>query len=245
MIIISVEPELAGTVDLYNIREAEILKYIDFVVTMIDKKVSHFAAEQNIDKKPKYNIIYDYNIPSEIRKTLLSSAYLLMYNMVEATMKNAVDALRKILNEREDVFFNDLNDILKKYILNDFKKHYNNNDTDILCNPICKKILNDKYCDIKELFNGNIDDKAIREILCKNFGLNDYMKGRHKEERGESLRTIKNNRNNLAHGNISFNELGGDLSIDTVKTDFNTATKHLEIVLTNINSFITDEKFRA
>ncbi|MCL7930977.1 MAE_28990/MAE_18760 family HEPN-like nuclease [Halomonas llamarensis] len=52
-------------------------------------------------------------INRDLEKTLRSSGLLLIYNLVEATMSNAIDAIHKVI-KAEEVSYHDLSDKLKK-----------------------------------------------------------------------------------------------------------------------------------
>jgi hypothetical protein len=62
------------------------------------------------------------------------------------------------------------------------------------------------------LFSGNIDAREIRET-AKSYGFSDKTDGM-KTQNGNDLLKIKTNRNDLAHGDKSFSDVGKDASAE-------------------------------
>ena len=83
--------------------------------------------------------------------------------------------------------------------------------------------------------SGNIDAKKIREII-KQFGGNEISNGR-------DLKTIKDKRNNLAHGEFTFSEIGKDYTVKDL-VDYKDETKqYLSSVLDEIQDYIDNQKY--
>lgn len=88
--------------------------------------------------------------------------------------------------------------------------------------------------------SGNLDAKKIRE-LARVYGFSEVTK---KAKRGGSdLLTVKNQRNLLAHGNLTFSECGRNYNINDLKRIKNEVIWFLEDILKNIKAYIDAREY--
>ena len=214
----------------FNERSEEVSKYFIFLQDLEQEQVK-LIKESQVNNKAK-------KIDNELEKTLKASAYLLLYNLIESTIKNAIGAIFDEL-QNQGVSFDGIRPELKKIILVNLKRR----------NP--DKILNeieDISLDIvkigfnrEELFSGNIDSKLIRET-AKKYGFSsqtDY----ENTTNGEDLYLVKNNRNDLAHGIKSFAEVGNQKGADELIEIKNKVVQYLKEILTNIQRYIDNQEY--
>ena len=214
----------------FNERSEEVSKYFIFLQDLEQEQVK-LIKESQVNNKAK-------KIDNELEKTLKASAYLLLYNLIESTIKNAIGAIFDEL-QNQGVSFDGIRPELKKIILVNLKRR----------NP--DKILNeieDISLDIvkigfnrEELFSGNIDSKLIRET-AKKYGFSsqtDY----ENTTNGEDLYLVKNNRNDLAHGIKSFPEVGNQKGADELIEIKNKVVQYLKEILTNIQIYIDNQEY--
>ena len=83
--------------------------------------------------------------------------------------------------------------------------------------------------------SGNIDAQKIREIL-RQIGGTEIKDGRR-------LEAIKNKRNNLAHGEFSFSEIGKDYTVNDLISYKNDTKDYLSKVLDEIELYIDNQKY--
>ena len=186
-----------------------------------EKEVNlYFNNIKLIDERINNNEIkYDKNIyDSEFFKILKSSFILILYNLVEATISEAID---DIYNEINGKYKYDLViPAIKKIWINNKIKTVSENG--LLTEEIIDSIVND-IIEIKKerlSISGNIDDNKIRKIFKKH-----NIKFRHID--GSDLKFIKEKRNFLAHGINSFTDCARDSTI-----------QDLEIIKDNVLNFI-------
>jgi hypothetical protein len=90
-------------------------------------------------------------------------------------------------------------------------------------------------------FGGNLDAARIREV-CDAHGVS------HKTDRrtrgGEKLLVVKNRRNALAHGDLSFVECGRDYTVAELKEIKMQSFWYLKAILRNIDRFNTKKTYR-
>lgn len=214
----------------FNERSEEVSKYFIFLQNLQQRKIK-LVEEIPVNNKAQER-------DNVLESTLKASAYLLLYNLIESTIKNAIEAIFDEL-QNQGVSFDRIRPELKKIILVNLKRR----------NP--DKILNeieDRSLDIikigfnrEELFSGNIDSKLIRET-AKKYGFSsqtDY----EKTTNGEDLYLVKNNRNDLAHGIKSFAEVGNQKRADELIEIKNKVVQYLKEILTNIQRYIDNQEY--
>ena len=96
----------------------------------------------------------------------------------------------------------------------------------------------------KDIFglSGNIDARKIRE-LAEIYGFKSKLTN-SKETAGNDLLKIKEQRNKLAHGDITFADCGKDKSVTQMIDYKNNTVEYLESVLVNIEDYLKNTKFK-
>ena len=211
-------------------RSEEVSKYFIFLQNLQQGKIKLVEEIPGNNKAKERDKV--------LENTLKASAYLLLYNLIESTMKNAIEAIFDEL-QNQGVSFDDIRPELKKIILVNLKRR----------NP--DKIL-DEIQDIsldivkvgfnrEELFAGNIDSKLIRET-AKKYGFYSPTDDK-KITNGEDLYLVKNNRNDLAHGSKSFTEVGKEKGADELIKIKNQVVEYLEGILKKVETYIDKQEY--
>ena len=177
------------------------------------------------------------NIDTELSTILKANGFLLLYNLIEATVRSSIDAVLNSMRT-SSVTFRDLSDNLKKIWIKQETKSINSETNYEKILQIAKNILENEILSFeKDCINisGNIDAQKIRNIL-KQFG-------GHEISNGRDLKTIKDKRNNLAHGEFTFSEIGKDYTVQEL-IDYKDETKnYLSNVLDEIQDYIGNQKY--
>ena len=158
-----------------------------------------------------YNINEDKDIILAINNQkidiLRSTAYLLMYNLIESTIYNSIVS---VFNEIEDknLRYFDIIEELRSYWLNSRYKHDNKSKKETIINTILQitnEIFNNTIVLVSNQINygGSLDTKNIintaNSMKIETGTL--YRKINEDKDQYENIfRDIKNNRNWLAHG---------------------------------------------
>lgn len=131
--------------------------------------------------------------------TMKASAMLMLYNLVESTMTNIVQAVFDHLRQKS-IGLNNMNDVMKVMILGNIKKR---NPT-TLVEKMRNETLDIAIASFERtsVFSGNIDSKKIRETF-QEFGV-----ASPSVLKEPVLLQIKTARNDLAHGAKSFSDTG-------------------------------------
>jgi hypothetical protein len=168
-------------------------------------------------------------------KTLKANGFILLYNLIESTMKNAIEAIFEELGS-QGVSFDDCREEVRQIVISNLKSHNPERIFNDL-KPIAQRVLTETFRKEKA-FAGNVDALKIREV-AKDYG---FLRPSAK---GDNLLTVKSNRNDLAHGDKAFAEVGRDFDIDRLVTIKDEVIVYLEEVLKNINDYLTSRGYLA
>ncbi|HAL54874.1 MAG TPA: hypothetical protein DCP78_22385, partial [Sphingobacterium sp.] len=154
--------------------------------------------------------------------TLRSTAYLLLYNLIESTIYNSITSIFDEIKDNRLKYF-DLIEDLQKYWLNNLYKHDDKKRKETVIETIMK-VANQIFNDTIELasneinYGGSLDAQTIF-ATAKSMRINIGAIHRifDKNKHGQTLIDIKQKRNWLAHGEKSFIEVGGSTTFNQLK----------------------------
>lgn len=215
----------------FNKRSKEVSKYFSFLKSL-EQGTTKLSME-GISGKNKIR-----KIDPELEKTLKASGFLLLYNLLESTMRNAIEAIFEELRSK-GVSFDQVRPELKTIVLKNLQRR-KPDKVIFKITAISLDIITAGF-DKEDLFSGNIDGKLIREI-AGNYGFS-FSTNYAKTGDGHDLLTVKTNRNDLAHGIKSFAEVGRDQSMGDLIKIKNKVVKYLRQILQNIETYLTNKDY--
>lgn len=176
-------------------------------------------------------------------KVLKANLLLMLYNIVEATISNAIDAIRTAIHNDKEADFDCLKNEIRVQIIKDLKKNISpenfSNSSKVISNDIIKLSFNRM-----SISGGNIDKDIISD-LSKVYGFNINNSNYKETGHGQSLYSIKEKRNDLAHGTYSFSEVGQIYSSKDLETNKNQTFKYLEFILNNIDDYLLNRGYKT
>ncbi|TNV11605.1 hypothetical protein FH968_22295 [Buttiauxella sp. B2] len=226
---------------LFEERMEDIDDYLSFVELLISKRPNLVHQDEN-------NINIAQEIDLDITHILKANAYIILYNLIEATISNAIEDIHT-------VFYNDVNLCVDTVTLNLTKIAFKNIDTktmseiDFSNDNVSKTIFktwltaHKKLVDANKnpLFSGNVDARKIREVADK-YGFS-YDTDEEKTRNGATLVSIKTARNSLAHGSESFRSKGQNASIDEIIKMKDEVFHYLNSILKNIEEYLDNKVY--
>ena len=195
---------MQATIDIFNERVQEIELYYSALEQLYNCKIEANSGEKFFN--------------DDFLKILKSNALLMVYNLVESTIMGGIVEIYDILKE-QNITYNmvrrEIKDIWFSYKFNqvyDKDAHYNSY-RDKASEIITSILSNDTLLLDRKATNisGNLDADKIRRICNEHgicFRLECHSRG------GIILKEVKDKRNNLAHGTVSFVECGRDYSVE-------------------------------
>jgi hypothetical protein len=168
-------------------------------------------------------------------KTLKANGFILLYNLVESTMKNAIEAVFDEFRVN-GVSFDDCREEVRQIVLSNLKAH-NPDRVFTALTPIAQKVLTETFRKEKA-FAGNVDAKKIREV-ARDYGF------RPPTGKSGNLLTVKSLRNDLAHGDKSFAEVGKDFDVERLGEIKTEVFDYLQEVLANVSGYLANKEYLA
>lgn len=212
----------------FNERKEEIEVYFEFLEDLMIKNAK-LAFPDNTRKS------LDLALPRILR----ANGFLLIYNVVESCISLGIEAIYiDIITKGID--YNSISTKIQKEIIGNIK---NNVKLDSFVEQV-----NDITIDIigqypKKIFSGNVDARKIKDIAEK-YGFS-YQTDAKLTKNGAKLLTVKQKRNDLAHGEISFQDCGKEYTIQQMIEIKTEVIQYLEEILNNIDLFLLQEEYRV
>ncbi|CAO3352028.1 MAE_28990/MAE_18760 family HEPN-like nuclease [Azospirillum melinis] len=214
------------------------------------KEVTHFFqfVELVFNKKPDLSFGEDFGdnhaFTRRITKMLLANGYLVIYNLVEATMTNLLDAIHVEVCSVEGGFER-LRKELQILILKRLRDR-NLSELEKMPERIGRGMVQyalDTAPEDRKVFRGNVDARKIKEA-SERYGFSfeiDYEATNYNG--GKRLVLVKSWRNKLAHGSHSFVECGDASSVDELKKISMEAISYLECVMAGVEKYISQKEY--
>lgn len=224
---------MQSTLIIYNERIKEIELYFTAIKQL-------YETQDSVEVKREFH-------SEDFIKMLKANVLLMVYNLVEASimggileiydqMKSNGHAYKDVRKEIQDIWFS-----FKFNQVYDKTAHYNSYREKAL--EIINGIVNSEIIELSRKatdISGNLNSEKIRQI-CKDHGIiysiDDSCKG------GIVLDDVKEKRNFLAHGIISFVECGRDYSIDQLVSIKDQTVTFLEGILTGMKNYYDERKY--
>jgi hypothetical protein len=168
----------------------------------------------------------------------------MLYNLMEATVKNSVEAIFDELT-KQDVSFDSCRSEVRRVVLGNLRHCHDEghlrsrNVSDVL--DLFKNLATDavtKTFQRAEVVSGNVDASEIRK-LAKQYG---FMKP---AADGNLLVTVKANRNDLAHGDKSFAEVGRDFDVSRLEEVKTKTIDYLSKLISSVTDYIIQRHYLA
>jgi hypothetical protein len=230
-------------------RVTEIEEYFDFISDLDTKSTLLMQSDGK-------TAAYSATVQANLLRTLRASAFLLLYNVMESTVTNVVEAIFDEL-QAKSLSFDDCSSKVRAIVLDNLKAMGTKNSLPILTS-IATDIVS-KTFQKDEIVSGNVDAREIRK-LAKGYGFN-HPKApqiqQHANKRGysmmapasgsligDALLTVKTHRNKLAHGSTSFADVGRDFTQDDIVRIKCEVIAYLDAVLQNVADYLSGQGYR-
>jgi len=196
-------------------------------------------------------------ITPQQQKILYSSVYLQLYNLIEATITQCIDAVTIAAADGNRWLPRDLStELRREWVRYVARTHVDLNfDHRLQCAfDLCEELVQAhpiSSFQIERGGGGNWDDNKI-DSITKRMGLSlqisvsakSGIKRHFRNEKG-ALEFIKILRNNLAHGTMSFVECGEDITVQELRDLTDRTSLYLREVVASFRSWIDAHEFLA
>jgi hypothetical protein len=172
--------------------------------------------------------------------TLKATFYLVLYNLVEATVREGVRSIYHKIND-DGLTFLELNEKLQEIWWQSHHESITATSRDSLISKVyevyclCKTESSPAFKDFIAGVSGNLDADGVRSV-CRKYGIDIIADGR-------DLKKIKDNRNWLAHGNKSFSEVGKDSTPSELESAMVKVFEFLDCYVKNVTDYLAASKY--
>jgi len=232
------------TESLLRDRSTEVTAYLEFLKVAVERRAVLSAKDGELQ----------FPLTLELTHTLKANLVLLLYSAMEATLIQLIDEMHDAIGANCSSV-DALNAQLLRVVLRTVKK---DSKTTVLSSvsPLHTSLFRywmddwtsrtsgkDKRVDG---ISGSVDSLVFYEQL-KKFGVVDKTPNDRPPAHltGAALQKVKTNRNELAHGEKSFTDLGRDLSVDSLATDSLTVFDTLRNIATEVDNYLRDQRYLA
>lgn len=222
------------------------------IFDMFDERVReidlYFAAINELDQGTANHTTEAPYFNSEFIKILKANTLLMIYNLVESTVMGGIleiyDKLKQegltysgVRKEIKDIWFS-----YKFRQVYDQQAHFNSYKGKAL--EIVNSILTGEVIDLDRkatAISGNLDAQQIRNV-CNEHGI--VFQTDAASRGGIVLETVKERRNDLAHGTLSFAECGRDYSLDQLANIKNETVLFLQGLLAGMKQYYDEKQYQ-
>ena len=222
----------------FNLLLLEIDEYYDFV-GYIDKIETH--------KKEKIisSVGLEFIPTRELQKILRSKCFLLLYNLIESSVRNSILSVYDCVHD-ESLKFDQISEKLQKIWIKYKHKQLPNSDKNVQkwIKSLIEDVYNGSQINLsKETINisGNLDYDNIKKIV-DTYGFYGTLSNSKSIE--NSINKVKAERNLLAHGNKTFCQSGSIITFSDLISIKNNVTCFLKEYLTNVEIYIDNKKYK-
>lgn len=170
--------------------------------------------------------------------TLRAGTFLLVYNLIEATTRGAIEAIHDKITT-EQVPFGSLTLRLRKEVVRRFIK-----DADPATNHTMQNLPSEFVSialDHSIRLSGNVDARFIRELGdCYGFSC---QTTKERTWGGTDLVTVKSKRNDLAHGTLTFEDVGRDYPSAELMALTRRSIWFMSEILSNISNYLNNKDY--
>lgn len=219
-------------------RVEEINRYFDFL-KIIDLKPSSIVYTELMGG------VDNFIVDDELVKILKANGFILLYNLVECTVIKSVTAIFDEISN-EGLTFSGLSEKIKTLWVNDKTTILKGVDDinfpkiRLMVREVAESILTTEVTRLQSSclsISGNMDAHGIRDVANK-VGFDAISDGRH-------LLKIKEKRNQLAHGELSFGDVGKDHSVNDMLIYKDDAVAYLNEVMKSVENYIISKSYAA
>ncbi|MEH2055337.1 MAG: MAE_28990/MAE_18760 family HEPN-like nuclease [Nostoc sp.] len=245
----------------------EFIRDFDKRVAEIDKYFELVDRIEQLGAFSTNSIVFpsgEYTVDSDLQKILKSHCYLLLYNLIESSIRNGITAIHDAIMI-DQLTYRDLSPKMKNiWALNDLSKSFRDSyiKKETIANNLqdtIRSVLDDEIVTLDPTnipISGNLDAKTIKELIDM-YGFYGNL-GVPAKEIDDILNFVVKIRCDLAHGNVSFcdasNEIIWNKSISTADgnekifryliDDKENVVKYLTNMLQNIDDYIDNKKYK-
>lgn len=225
----------------FQTRVKEIDIYLRFLGHVVERSAELRVGDR---KRPRNRAIED-----DVQRVLKAGFFLMLYNFVEATVREGLLEISEALKVENVSYRAACDQIRTIWIGEQFgdleRSHAPLPAFRTKAQQIAASVLEDAVIALskdKLPISGNIDARKVRQIATL-YGFSHKCGKRARG--GENLELVKERRNALAHGYITFSECGRDYTVSQLRDIKTETVSYLRDIRKNIATYLGKSLFKA
>ena len=226
-------------INAFNERIEEVNLYFRFLEQLEVPEVSFYFPQKRTHKFKE--------IEPDIFKMLKANAFLIIYNLVESSIRDGILEIYRQIGANSYTYESvrkEIQEIWLRYNYRQiFKETANWESARETAARLVEEAINRTTIELDKdaiPFSGNLDARQIRKI-CDSHGISHRPHPR--ADGGEKLRTVKTQRNALAHGERSFSECGRDYTFNDLKEIKRQSIIFVRSILRNMMRYANQKQY--
>ena len=178
------------------------------------------------------------------KKIMKAHAFLMIYNMLESTVRNAIEEIISSINRASITYEQAIDEVRAIWLEYNYKKFADTNSKVIVntIDTIKQDVININYDKYKKKkgndLSGNVRPGVIDELAEK------YKFDKNVRINGADMNIVMNHRNSLAHGNESYTQVGRKYSEGELLKFKRTCYAYLKEFLLCVRKYIREELYK-
>ena len=221
-------------------RKNEIVNILSYLKYMEKERSTNDSIEKNMEVGD-----VDFN---KLQKTIKASILLMLYNLVESTLTNCLNEIHDAITE-STIPYNKLNNSIQTlflaYHIESMKKKGGRDDQASIMRDLIFllkeegniSITYQELNSVYGLYSGNLDGKKVQSVLGQ-YGVKVSL-----PIQPRILETIKSLRNKLAHGELSFEDVGKEAHLGQIDDYIRKTIEYMEKVIICVENFIQKQDY--
>lgn len=183
----------------------------------------------------------------DIERIIKAHSLLMLYNLVESTLVSGIEEVYSVLKQ-DEIKYNDVRQEIREIwfnykFSNTYDKKSNFDTYKKTAKKIISSIMREEPIDLNRRatgISGNLDANSIRDV-CKKHGI--QFNSSEECNGGYKLTKVKEQRNQLAHGTLSFVECGRDFTINDLHEIKKEVENFLEEFIVALESYYDNKEY--
>ena len=176
-------------------------------------------------------------ITQEMQCALKAQFLIVLYNIIESTICDCLNSIYDSIAD-EELTFADISDEMRLMWKNSLKRssksEFQKSDMELMDRPI-------RFESLAINISGSLDMRKIIEVFSKHGCQLDVT---NREKYANSFLIVKNKRNNLAHGNISFSDCGSYYMVSDLQKFKEDILSGMQEIVNQANEYISNRKYK-
>ena len=215
----------------YKRRKEDVEEYFRLLCFLLSLETHRNISIQNLDTGKSLVIT------QEMQCVAKAQSLILLYNLVESTVCDCLNAIYDAIQDESLIFGNvsdDIKNMWRNYLKRKNLPEKTKNDNDIINMAI-------RFDSLAINISGSLDFRKIQEVFSKHGCLLDNSS---RDTIAQSFLVVKNKRNLLAHGNISFSECGAHYLLSDLQKYKEHIVDYMQDVVNKTCDYIANKAYK-